>query len=251
MAINMSKIFIDDQLYDKQWFWSLDSTFRDLWFFLILKSDNAGLLDKNMPKINFYLKGNFTEKDILEFTNKVQVVDSDTKFWIPSKVVFQQGLETSKTHQLTKSPIHIGILQKLKKANCLTLWDEYLKTLFRDSQPIPMGDINSNSKSNGKSKRARGIQDVKVEEFELEYPNVDVKHEYKRWRNWLKANGKTYIDYVAAFTNWVSTSYVKKKEDTKSKVYTFSCRDCDEVQTAETKDLFYMCKCNKKLKILN
>ena len=116
MAINMSKIFIDDQLYDKQWFWSLDSTFRDLWFFLILKSDNAGLLDKNMPKINFYLKGNFTEKDILEFTNKVQVVDSDTKFWIPSKVVFQQGLETSKTHQLTKSPIHISILQKLKKS---------------------------------------------------------------------------------------------------------------------------------------
>ncbi len=247
MAINMSKIFIDDQLYDKQWFWSLDSTFRDLWFFLILKSDNAGLLDINMPKINFYLKSNFTEKDILEFTNKVQVVDSNTKFWIPSKVVFQQGLETSKTHQLTKSPIHIGILQKLKKANCLTLWDEYLNTLFRDSQPIAMGNINSNSKS----KIKRTINEVDIAKMQKEYPRVDVEFEYDKCKNWLKANGKKYIDYVAFFNNWCKSDYVKLKEDTKSKVYTYSCTDCDEVQTAETKDLFYMCKCNKKLKILN
>ena len=252
----MGKIFIDDKIWEQEWFQQLEMKKKLLYIYIFTRSDHAGFLKINIPLVNFLLnlpeKEHFTKDDLFETFKKDKIIPLKTnRLWIPSKIIFQQGLDRP-PHQLGESVIHKSITSLIVKHGVQDIWQSLLSKKYGDSQEMLKGYSNSNSigKGNGKSKRARGIQDVKVEEFELEYPNVDIKHEYKKWRNWLKANGRTYIDYVAAFTNWVSTDYVKKKEDTKSKVYTFSCRDCDEVQTAETRDFWYLCKCNKKLKIL-
>ena len=52
------------------------------------------------------------------------------------------------------------------------------------------------------------LNSFKIEEFSL----IDVDNEYKKFRDYLKANGKRYKDYMAAFRNWLRSDYVKKNK---------------------------------------
>lgn len=79
-------------------------------------------------------------------------------------------------------------------------------TITEDVNEFEIKDKKDNEKS-------LEYLDNNLDNFRIdEFKSIDIDNEYKKFRDYLKANGKRYKDYMAAFRNWLRSDYVKKNK---------------------------------------
>jgi uncharacterized protein YdaU (DUF1376 family) len=75
--------------------------------------------------------------------------------------------------------------------------------------------------------------------FKQQFPDIDVSLELQKFRDYVKANGKVYSDYPAAFRRWLSQPWVAKSSNgNPQKTRLYMCRNCGgtaEKSITETK----------------
>ena len=263
MAIDMSKIFIDDKIWEQEWFQQLQVKENLVYIYIFTRSDHAGFLEINVPLANFLLnlptEEHFTKETFTSsFGGRIIWKEEANRLWIPSKIIFQQGLDKP-PHQLGESIIHKSITALIYKNGCQEMWKTYLSIKYRDSKELIKSYSNSNNKS--KSKKNNNISEERLDEIKKEQkkPDCKFKHknvdeEYEQFLDYCKAHGKQYASAFAGFKNWLRRDFGNNKVNTpeKPKTYIYSCEQCSEVQVkSETKELYQHChKCDQKLKIL-
>lgn len=67
----------------------------------------------------------------------------------------------------------------------------------------------------GKSKEntTREFVTTNLEKYKSSYPNVDLELEWQRCQDYYAAKGKTIKDWSAAFRNWLSSPFEKRKSN--------------------------------------
>ena len=73
-------------------------------------------------------------------------------------------------------------------------------------------DNNVKNVKNEKKKHNKGIDEIDIPSLIDEFPNVEVEHEFKKFKYYLGSNERTYKNYVMAFKNWLSSDWVRRKE---------------------------------------
>jgi len=63
-----------------------------------------------------------------------------------------------------------------------------------------------------KKKYRKSIDEIDIPSLIDQFPDVDVAHEFEKFKYYLGANEKTYKNYVMAFKNWLSSDWVRRKE---------------------------------------
>ena len=82
------------------------------------------------------------------------------------------------------------------------LWRQYIK-----------------SKSKKKDVSLKSIDKEFLKDLQIKNLSVDVNEEFERFSNDIKAKGRVYKDYRAAFRNWVKSPYVQKTDRIRVKMH--------------------------------
>lgn len=86
----MSKRFVDTEIYRKAWFTELTAEQQQLWFYLCISCDIAGIWDKNYRLASFELKREISDESFSCFGQRAVHLE-DNKLWIPGFITFQYG----------------------------------------------------------------------------------------------------------------------------------------------------------------
>ena len=97
----MAKRFIDTKIWDKAWFRKLSPDNKLIWIYLLTRCDHAGIWDADWELAEFFIGGKVNYRRLPQIiTDKMQKVDGEEQFFIPSFIEFQYGelRENSKPH---------------------------------------------------------------------------------------------------------------------------------------------------------
>jgi len=88
----MAKRFMDNSIFEKQWFRELPVRLKIVWFYLINKCDHAGILnDLDVGLLSYQIGDNYTIDEILEaFKDNIEQI-GDNKFYLTKFCKFQYG----------------------------------------------------------------------------------------------------------------------------------------------------------------
>ena len=88
----MAKRFMDNSIFEKQWFRELPVRLKIVWFYLINKCDHAGILnDLDIGLLSYQIGDNYTINEILEaFKGNIEQI-GETKFYLNKFCKFQYG----------------------------------------------------------------------------------------------------------------------------------------------------------------
>ena len=88
----MAKRFMDNSIFEKQWFRELPVRLKIVWFYLINKCDHAGILnDLDVGLLSYQIGDNYTIDEILEaFNDNIEQI-GENKFYLTKFCKFQYG----------------------------------------------------------------------------------------------------------------------------------------------------------------
>ena len=88
----MAKRFMDNSIFEKQWFRELPVRLKIVWFYLINKCDHAGILnDLDVGLLSYQIGDNYTINEILEaFNDNIEQI-GENKFYLTKFCKFQYG----------------------------------------------------------------------------------------------------------------------------------------------------------------
>ena len=88
----MAKRFMDNSIFEKQWFRELPVRLKIVWFYLINKCNHAGILnDLDVGLLSYQIGDNYTINEILEaFKGNIEQI-SESKFYLSKFCKFQYG----------------------------------------------------------------------------------------------------------------------------------------------------------------
>ena len=88
----MAKRFMDNSIFEKQWFRELPVRLKIVWFYLINKCNHAGILnDLDVGLLSYQIGDNYTIDEILEaFNDNIEQI-GDNKFYLTKFCKFQYG----------------------------------------------------------------------------------------------------------------------------------------------------------------
>ena len=88
----MAKRFMDNSIFEKQWFRELPVRLKIVWFYLINKCDHAGILnDLDVGLLSYQIGDNYTIDEILEaFKGNIEQI-GESKFYLSKFCKFQYG----------------------------------------------------------------------------------------------------------------------------------------------------------------
>jgi hypothetical protein len=175
----MTTRLTDTEKWKKRWLRKMEGKYKIFWCFLCDSCDIAGFWDVDMDMASLLLGFQYDEKEVLAtLGDKVVVVPSCQKWFIPSFVEFQQGGVLN-----PKNNCHKGIIRRLYKEGMTDyikshidlVWEDIveecrlcdngaLKPLLRGSEGAIEGQGRVTSKSNSKgSSNSKGNGNSKIE----------------------------------------------------------------------------------------
>jgi len=98
----MAKRFMDNSIFEKQWFRKLPIRLKVVWFYLINKCNHAGIWECDIDLLSFQIGEEYTLKEILEAFGDNIVELGDNKYYLTKFISFQYGLPLNpnvKVHQ--------------------------------------------------------------------------------------------------------------------------------------------------------
>ena len=216
----MAKRFTDTTIWFDKWFMSLDPNEKLLWFFLKDWCNHGGIWDENWNLAAMFVGVRW--EGLTEAGNEKMRKVSDDK-WFLKKFIEIQYPNLNPANNAHKSAI--AILEK---------YDLYSPDLgvqnpsFRESETLVEGlrdpKVGSKDKDKvmvkGKVKekgRANNLESITFEirkelQEKSEFQYVNVEKQYLKFVDYLKAKGKRHKDYLAAFRNWLRSSWTDKED---------------------------------------
>lgn len=170
----MAKRFIDTGIWDRKWFYGLSNSHKLFWMYLITKCDHAGVWNVNMDLARFQLGGvEISEDEILDiFSNKIMVIESGEKWFIPSFIMFQYG-ELNPSVRAHKSVIDILNAERVTKGfinRLQTVKDkdkDMDKDKDKDKAKVKDKELYSEDKGNEKKLELIELKKRNKEQFEM------------------------------------------------------------------------------------
>jgi len=216
----MAKRFTDTTIWFDKWFMSLDPNEKLLWFFLKDWCNHGGIWDENWNLAAMFVGVRW--EGLPEAFNEKMIKVSDDK-WFLKKFIEIQYPNLNPANNAHKSAI--AILEK---------YDLYSPDLgvqnpsFRESETLVEGlrdpKVGTKDKDKvmvkGKVKekgRAKNLESITFEirkelQERSEFQYVNVEKQYLKFVDYLKAKGKRHKDYLAAFRNWLRSSWTDKED---------------------------------------
>jgi len=151
----MAKRFIDNTIFEKQFFRKLPIKLKIVWFYLISKSNHAGVWECDIDLLSFQLGEIFTLDEIMKaFGDNLQQLD-DNKIYITKFCQFQYGLPLNPSVR-----VHASVIKLLSKYN-IDLDKSFIRLKDKDKDIDKVKDIKQ--RQSDFSKRVENeIADMKV-----------------------------------------------------------------------------------------
>ena len=103
----MAKRFIDNTIFDKQWFRELEPRLKLAWFYLISKCNHAGIWESDISLMSFQVGQEYTIEDLFQaFGDNIIKLEED-KFYLPKFIEFQYGVPLNPNVKVHKSVIKL------------------------------------------------------------------------------------------------------------------------------------------------
>src|SRR3990167_542009 len=118
----MSKRFIDDGIFQDEWFLDLPNKYKLLWLYIITNCNHWGIIKVSYKQINFYIGENLEPSEIKRILlNRIVEIEGGRKWFIPKFLLFQypKGLKS-------KKPAIVSVRDNLLKEKELTIITESL-----------------------------------------------------------------------------------------------------------------------------
>ena len=202
----MAKRFTDTTKWDKVWFFNLSNVEKSLWDFMYCRCDTGGVFEPNWIVISMYMHQEITE--FPEALLKQLQPLKNNKWWLKDYLRFQGYIPLREN-----VPAHRAAITCLNKVGIdwkpLTLE----QPLFKGSKGVKDKDTDKD-KDKVKDKEKDNVvemSEIDIPSFEKEFPEVDVPHEFEKFKLFLGANGIVYRNYVMGFRKWLMSEHAKPK----------------------------------------
>ena len=211
----MAKRLKDTEIWDKEWFMSLDPTIKCLVDYVRDKCDMAGVWDPNWTLANTYIKGKtkVTEKDLLSVDGGKQFIKIDGgKIFCLGFTSFQYGEKLNE-----KSPVHNKVIGILKKHhyNGNTLFNTLSNTLFNTLSNTPEEEDKEEEEEKEEVKEEEEVNES-FENFWEEYDKKvgDKAKLKKKWNSLSEIDRKNALEYITAYKKAQPDKKYRKNPET-------------------------------------
>ena len=133
----MAKRFMDNSIFEKQWFRKLPIRLKVVWFYLINKCNHAGIWECDIDLLSFQIGEEYTLKEILEAFGDNIVELGDNKYYLTKFISFQYGLPLNPNVKVHQSVI------KLLEKYCIELDNPLLSVKDKDKDKDKGKDIET------------------------------------------------------------------------------------------------------------
>ena len=158
----MAKRFMDNSIFEKQWFRKLPLRLKMVWFYLINKCNHAGIWECDVELLSFQIGEKYTLQEILEaFGDNIVRIDFD-KYYITKFIEFQYGLPLNPNVK-----VHQSVLKILKKYNIESFIDSDMRNPLKT-----LKDNNKDKSMNIDTKKLNFANRVEKEVLDM---NVNPK----------------------------------------------------------------------------
>ena len=103
----MAKRFMDNTIFEKQWFRKLPLRLKVVWFYLINKCNHAGVWECDIDLLSFQIGEPFTLDEIMEAFGDNIVELGDNKYYLSKFIEFQYGLPLNPSVRVHQSVIKL------------------------------------------------------------------------------------------------------------------------------------------------
>ena len=161
----MAKRFMDNSIFEKQWFRELPVRLKIVWFYLINKCDHAGILnDLDVGLLSYQIGDNYTIDEILEaFNDNIEQI-GDNKFYLTKFCKFQYG-------ELNPNvKVHKSVIKLLDKHN-----------IELDNPLVSVKDKDKNKAKDINTKKEEFAKRVEKEVFDMHLDPNMIKEFIEYW----------------------------------------------------------------------
>ena len=161
----MAKRFMDNSIFEKQWFRELPVRLKIVWFYLINKCDHAGILnDLDVGLLSYQIGDNYTIDEILEaFNDNIEQI-GDNKFYLTKFCKFQYG-------ELNPNvKVHKSVIKLLDKHN-----------IELDNPLVSVKDKDKDKAKDINTKKEEFAKRVEKEVFDMQIDPSMIKEFIEYW----------------------------------------------------------------------
>ena len=161
----MAKRFMDNSIFEKQWFRELPVRLKIVWFYLINKCDHAGILnDLDVGLLSYQIGDNYTIDEILEaFNDNIEQI-GDNKFYLTKFCKFQYG-------ELNPNvKVHKSVIKLLDKHN-----------IELDNPLVSVKDKDKDKAKDINTKKEEFAKRVEKEVFDMQIDPAMIKEFIEYW----------------------------------------------------------------------
>ena len=203
----MAKRFTDSDKWKKRWFRKLNNNEKVFWMYLLDQCDHAGIWEVDF-ELAAYFCGESSDYEIKNTFNKQFIEFDDGKRWfIKDFIEFQYGRLNEKNRA------HLSAIMRLKQFDLLKYLDEAYKPLVSPLQEAKDKDKDKDKVKDKEKSKETQLEKIDIDVLITKFPNIEVKAEFDKWKDWMLSKGKAYKNYNAAFKNWLRNDWVAKKAD--------------------------------------
>ena len=179
----MSKRFIDTGFMDQKWIRKLSPEKKIFVIYLMLKCDNAGIIDLDIDDAEFWIGKKIGEVNFLP-ENYLIPINGGNKYFMPKFIEWQYSDLSSSKHIVAQAR---QLLEKYNLINddfTLNLSNIYINVTNDLHKDYVTGIGIGNSKGNGIGKRST--------EFDLKFVSPDWSELFNNWVKYKKSRNENY-----------------------------------------------------------
>ena len=163
----MAKRFMDNTIFEKQWFRKLPLRLKVVWFYLINKCNHAGVWECDIDLLSFQIGEPFTLDEIMEAFGDNIVELGDNKYYLSKFIEFQYGLPLNPSVR-----VHASVIKLLQKYG-IDLGNSLLSVKDKDKDIDKVKDIEKRKESFAKR--------VEKEVDDMNVPAKDIQEFISYW----------------------------------------------------------------------
>lgn len=209
----MAKRLTDSLKWNNIWLRELELKYKVFWLYLLDECDHAGIweVDFDIANVKLGLKNDPLDQveTLKKFQEKIKVVKSGKKWFIPTFIIFQYG-ELS-----IENRVHASVIKELTRLlNNKGLARGYLRGYIS-----PLLGAKDKDKDKDKRKEVNNIDTNSKWYIDLseDCKDKDINKELNSFNIWLKDNPRTNIK--KSFRNWMIHAKDKEPESEYRAVY--------------------------------
>ena len=101
----MAKRYTDTDIYNKEWYHSLDVKYKAFWDYICRTCNHVGIWDVNIRLASFLINCDYTKDEIIKvFSSRIIIIEED-KWFLPKFIKFQYGENLNPNNNVHKSVI--------------------------------------------------------------------------------------------------------------------------------------------------